>query len=477
MKTAFLTLLAAAPPPGEPHPSPARPRPRRWRSPARCTLFSSHRVRRMRWRIMVRLRPGPGFATLAELTVRWSRLAAIHHGRRARPSMRLHHRVTSRTTAYAIRLGRAQYGRRVFARAEDQTLILSLPGPGSPGCWVTGSSTIPARRWSPNPAPTSTWPLPGTGLGSAPSRCSTPKTSPASHPPSRWGMTIGCEDPAEAIRRAADLVDAIANAGEMAWWVEKSAAALAAGHARRGAARRDMGDMWGWSTTARHRRRRPRPSRRVPGVVRCARRARPARQDRRLHPADHEQGADLAGHPGHPRHGHRPRGRNRSTSGGSPMPAAPSTCSPLAGTAPRARRCSAASPPTSTAPPATTAWPSRTAGWIPGCCSRWMSCTCAPSTCPPGSPTRPARASRSPPWCTPPGSCATSTASTALPPLVHRRHEGLPARHPRHRHPRRRFPGWRHPWPRRTMRSGHAPSRPPGPPIARPARVRQWSPV
>ena len=63
---------------------------------ARCTLFSSHRVRRMRWRIMARLRPGPGFATLAELTVRWSRLAALRHGRRARPSMRLHHRITSR---------------------------------------------------------------------------------------------------------------------------------------------------------------------------------------------------------------------------------------------------------------------------------------------------------------------------------------------------------------------------------------------
>jgi hypothetical protein len=87
---------------------------------------------------MARLRPGPGFATLAELTVRWSRLAALHHGRQARPSMRLHHRITSRTTAYAIRLGRAQYFLRVFARAEDQTLILSLPRSGKSGCWGTG---------------------------------------------------------------------------------------------------------------------------------------------------------------------------------------------------------------------------------------------------------------------------------------------------------------------------------------------------
>ena len=81
-----------------------------------------------------------------------------------------------------------------------------------------------------------------------------------------WGMTIGCEDPAEAIRRAANLVGAVANTGEMAWWVEKSAAALAAGHARRGAARRRHGRRVGLVQRLRHRHRRgcPRPSRRVP---------------------------------------------------------------------------------------------------------------------------------------------------------------------------------------------------------------------
>jgi hypothetical protein len=99
----------------------------------RVTLFSSQRVRRMRWRIMFRLHPGPGFASYAELAIRWSRLAALHHGRRTRPSMRLHHRITARTTEYAIRLGRAQYLRRVFARAEDQTIILSLPRSGKSG--------------------------------------------------------------------------------------------------------------------------------------------------------------------------------------------------------------------------------------------------------------------------------------------------------------------------------------------------------
>ena len=85
---------------------------------ARVTLFSSQRVRRMRWRIIFRLHPGPGFATLAELAIRWSRLAALHHGRRARPSMRLHHRITSRTTQYAIRLGRANRASPAFTSGQ-----------------------------------------------------------------------------------------------------------------------------------------------------------------------------------------------------------------------------------------------------------------------------------------------------------------------------------------------------------------------
>ena len=62
-----------------------------------------------------------------------------------------------------------------------------------------------------------------------------------------WGMTIGCEDPAEAIRRAANLVGAVANTGEMAWWVEKSAAALAAGMHAAALLGGDMGDVWAWS--------------------------------------------------------------------------------------------------------------------------------------------------------------------------------------------------------------------------------------
>ena len=214
---------------------------------ARCTLFSTQRVRRMRWRIMVRLRPGPGFATLAELTVRWSRLAALRHGRRARPSMRLHHRALSRTTAYAIRLGRAQYLRRIFARAEDQTLILSLPRSGKSG--MLGDRVIdhPGAALVTESRPDIYMATAGYRARLGPIAVFNPEHVSGIPSTFRWGMTIGCEDPAEAIRRAANLVGAIANTGEMAWWVEKSAAALAAAMHAAALLGGDMADVWAWS--------------------------------------------------------------------------------------------------------------------------------------------------------------------------------------------------------------------------------------
>lgn len=104
------------------------------------------RVRALRWRAKLRLRPGPGFASLFELVFRWGRLAAVHHGGRARPGLGLWHRVfLSFATAYAIRLGRAQYCRRVYARMEDQQLILAPQR--------TGKSGIIADRLLDHPGP------------------------------------------------------------------------------------------------------------------------------------------------------------------------------------------------------------------------------------------------------------------------------------------------------------------------------------
>jgi hypothetical protein len=97
------------------------------------TAFSGNRTRSARWRMRLRMHPGDGFASIAELLVHWSRWAAIHHGRRARPGLRLRHRLRSRATGYAVRLGRSQWFRRVYARMEDQVLICASPRTGKSG--------------------------------------------------------------------------------------------------------------------------------------------------------------------------------------------------------------------------------------------------------------------------------------------------------------------------------------------------------
>jgi hypothetical protein len=93
------------------------------------------RVRILRWRIRLYLRPGPGYANICELAVRWSRLRAVRAGGRARPSMPWWARLLLPMTIYAVRLGRAQFGRRVIASMEDQTIVVASPRAGKSG-WL-----------------------------------------------------------------------------------------------------------------------------------------------------------------------------------------------------------------------------------------------------------------------------------------------------------------------------------------------------
>lgn len=97
---------------------------------------AANRVRGLRWRIRARLRPGPGYASLFELFFRWGRMSAIHHGRRARPALKFRHRIRFRTVRYAVRLGRAQYGRRVYGRLEDQCGTIAAQRSGKTGLLV-----------------------------------------------------------------------------------------------------------------------------------------------------------------------------------------------------------------------------------------------------------------------------------------------------------------------------------------------------
>ena len=91
----------------------------------RATVFSGQQVRRMKWRTRLRMRPGAGFASHWEITFRFSRLAALSHGRRCRPDLRFTDRLICPACTYAVRLGRAQLGRTIYARGEDQVGIIA----------------------------------------------------------------------------------------------------------------------------------------------------------------------------------------------------------------------------------------------------------------------------------------------------------------------------------------------------------------
>jgi type IV secretion system protein VirD4 len=208
-----------------------------------------HRVRILRWRIRLYLRPGPGYANILELAVRWSRLRAVRTGRRARPSLPWWVRMILPVTAYAVRLGRAHFGRRVIASMEDQTLVLAAPRTGKsgwladriidhPGAVVTTTTRTDLFE--------NTAPLRGQhgvlhvfnpeGIGGLPSTF-------------RWNPLRGCEQPAVALQRAASFTSATESTGmqDLAFWIGKATSALACLLHAAALADRTMTDVYRWA--------------------------------------------------------------------------------------------------------------------------------------------------------------------------------------------------------------------------------------
>ena len=110
-----------------------------WRFNLSHWAMESNRARAMRWRTRCHLRPGAGFATWPELVYQWGRLAAAKRGGRARPGLTYRQRLLARPRHYAIRLGRAQWGKRVLGTMEANWLLLAPPRKGKSGAladWI-----------------------------------------------------------------------------------------------------------------------------------------------------------------------------------------------------------------------------------------------------------------------------------------------------------------------------------------------------
>jgi type IV secretion system protein VirD4 len=190
------------------------------------TVFSRVQHRRIYWRIKLRLHPGPGFASYAELLWRWSRYAAVRHGRRVRPDMPWAARMTRPATSYSWRLGRGQWFKRVFVPAEHQRVIIAPPRMAKtgalaeqilahPGACVTFSSRADLYDLTA-----------GTRTALGPLRVFNPFGVGGLDSNLHWDIIAGCQDPEVAFLRAAALVGDVAP-GDMAFWLEKSAVTLA----------------------------------------------------------------------------------------------------------------------------------------------------------------------------------------------------------------------------------------------------------
>ena len=219
-----------------------------WRFNLSHWAMESNRARAMRWRTRCHLRPGPGFATWPELVYQWGRLAASKRGGRARPGLAYRQRLLARPRHYAIRLGRAQWGKRVLGTMEANWLLLAPPRKGKSGAladWILDwpgaviatstradlfMNTAGARSRRGvvhvfNPF----------GIGRVPSTFG-------------WDPVAGCQDPAEAFTRADALIGPrVAGTGDMSFWQDKAALALSALLHAAALSGRTVLDIWDWA--------------------------------------------------------------------------------------------------------------------------------------------------------------------------------------------------------------------------------------
>ena len=193
----------------------------------RFTVFSGDRIRSMRWRIRLRMHPGPGFASFAELWFRWSRHAAIGHGRRARPGLRFRHRVRAapRTTRC---VSAAASGSAARTRGwRTRSLVMAAQR--------TGKSGIIADRILDHPGPVLATSHPGRPVRVDRGRPGAARPGARVQPAGRrrrpvvaaWDLLGPCKDLVMA-RRMASWLKVPGIGGDLQWFQQKGDVALMA---------------------------------------------------------------------------------------------------------------------------------------------------------------------------------------------------------------------------------------------------------
>ncbi len=218
----------------------------------RATAFSHLPRRRFRWRVRLRLRPSAGCATFPELCIRWSRLAAVRHGKRVRPDLGFWARLFSPATWYAWRLGRAQYFKRVFVPQEHQVAIIAPPRVGKSGFLGEWMLSHPGACVSFTTRSDLYDLTSGTRAQLGPVYVFNPYQVGGLPSNFRPDIIAGCEAPEVAVRRAAALIGDTSNLGELAFWADKAQVALAALMHAAAIDRKSMAAAYMWANRQGH---------------------------------------------------------------------------------------------------------------------------------------------------------------------------------------------------------------------------------
>jgi type IV secretion system protein VirD4 len=189
-----------------------------------------HRVRHHHLRLRLRLYPGRGHATIAELWLRWGRFAAYCGSGRTRRSLTWWERLAAGPWSYSVFLGRAHHRHGMRAGLEEHLLVLAAPRTGKTG-WL-GRMVL----HYPGPVVSTTTKHDMFALTSGvraqlgPVHVFNPQQVGNVASTLAWNPIEGCHEPAVAIRRADAFAQSVSQKGveEGSFWTAKASDVLRA---------------------------------------------------------------------------------------------------------------------------------------------------------------------------------------------------------------------------------------------------------
>jgi type IV secretion system protein VirD4 len=200
-----------------------------WRLAFPGRKLPQNRVRTMRLRLRLGLRPGPGHATGYHLLFRWGRWAAWRRSAQSRPSLSTGQRYW-RPYTHAVLAGWGYGWHRLWVPFEEHILLMAPPR-----AYKTALLAKAIMHWPGGVLATSTKPdlyrlTSGLRACRGPVHVFNPQGRGGVPSSFRWNPLTGCEVPEVAIRRASAFAEAVSQDGvdKGDWFGERAGAYLRA---------------------------------------------------------------------------------------------------------------------------------------------------------------------------------------------------------------------------------------------------------